>query len=106
MNALENWQTVGSTSMVAPGECAGVVVCDKRLAIYFVNGEWFCTDNICTHQFAVLTDGWLEDHVIECPLHAGRFDIRTGMGLSPPIVQDIKTYQVRVQGESVQVNVD
>ena len=51
-----------------------------NLALYHVGDAWFCTDNICTHAFALLTDGWLEGHVIECPLHGGQFDIRTGKG--------------------------
>ena len=71
------------------------------LALYRVDGEFFCTDNVCTHAYALLTDGWLEGHVIECPLHAGQFDIRTGKGLCPPITTDLRTLLVRIDGEDL-----
>ena len=76
-----------------------------RLALYHVNGTLFCTDNVCTHAFALLTDGWLEGFTIECPLHAGQFDIRTGCGMGPPIDKSIRTYSVRVEGDQVEVAV-
>jgi len=103
--ALE-WIRVASTGDVADGEAKALEVMGLHLALYHVGGEWFCTDNVCTHAFALLTDGWLEEHVIECPLHAGQFDIRTGKGLGPPIDADIKTFPVRVEGEAVMIALD
>ena len=58
------------------------------------DGEIFATDNICTHAYAKLSDGWIERGEIECPLHAGRFDIRTGKATAPPCADDLKTYPV------------
>jgi len=60
---------------------------------------------VCTHAFALLTEGFLDGEVIECPLHAGRFDVRTGKGLCAPIETDLATYQVRVDGADVLVAV-
>ena len=45
----------------------------------------------------------MEKGEIECPLHAGRFDIKTGKATAPPCVDDIKTYPVRVEGGEIQV---
>ncbi len=77
---------------------------DKQIALYNVDGEIYATDNVCSHAFAMLTDGWLDGNEIECPLHAGRFDVRTGKGLGPPIPCDIKSYKVRIVGDEVQVD--
>jgi nitrite reductase/ring-hydroxylating ferredoxin subunit len=65
--------------------------------------EILATDNICTHAFALLSDGWLDGDCIECPLHAGRFDVRTGKALGPPVDEDIKVYPVRIVGDDIQV---
>ncbi len=97
------WVHVASVSDVAEGEALAVEVMDRNLAVYHVGGEWFCTDNICTHALAFLTDGWLDGHVVECPLHAGQFDIRTGKGLSAPIEKDLQTFPVKVEGDAILV---
>jgi nitrite reductase/ring-hydroxylating ferredoxin subunit len=97
------WTRVAAAEDVPQGEPWPVEVQGRQLALYRVGAEWFCTDNVCTHAFALLSDGWLEGHVIECPLHNGQFDIRTGRGLGPPITEDLHTFPVRVDGEEVLV---
>ncbi len=99
----EDWIRVAATGDVAEGEAKPVEAGGRSLALCRVEGEWFCTDNVCSHAFALLTDGWLEGHVIECPLHAGQFDIRTGAGQGPPIDTDIKTFPVKIEGDAVLV---
>ena len=75
-----------------------VSVAGRKLAIYHLeNGEFHATSNVCTHGFALLTDGWLEGCEIECPLHAGRFDVRTGEGKCSPIERDLETFEVDVR---------
>ena len=103
MSDNDNWFTVASRSALAEGEITGVSVGEEQIALYNLGGEIYATANICSHAFALLSDGWLDGEVVECPLHAGRFDIKTGKGLGPPIPCDIKTYPVRVVGDEVQV---
>ena len=94
MDDVGNWTRVASVADVPEGEPVPVEVEDRQLALYRVSDEWFCTDNVCTHAFALLTDSWLEGHVIECPLHNGQFDIRTGRGLCAPITEGLQTFPV------------
>ena len=68
--------------------------------------EIFATDDVCTHAYAKLSDGWLDKGEIECPLHAGRFDVKTGKATAPPCTDDLKTYPVRVSGNEIQVKLD
>jgi len=76
-----------------------------ELAIYRLDGDEFrATDNICTHAHAYLSEGWFENGIIECPLHAGCFDVRSGKGLGAPITEDLRTYPVRIEGGMVQVD--
>ncbi len=100
--AEANWVRVASASAIGEGEMLGVEAGGHSIAVYKLDGgEWCATDNVCTHAFALLTDGWLEDGVIECPLHAGRFECRTGKGLGEPIDEDLKTFAVKVEGDDV-----
>lgn len=97
------WVTVAPRSALGDGDVLAVEASGKPIALYNVGGELYATDNLCTHAFAFLSDGWLDGDVIECPLHAGRFEVKTGKGLGPPIPCDIKTYKVRVLGEEIQL---
>ena len=74
-----------------------------ELALYDVGGEVFATDNLCTHAQAFLTDGTLAGDIVECPLHGGRFSVRSGAGLGPPIPCDLKTYPARVAEGEIQL---
>src|SRR5579863_8852075 len=95
------WKSVASRSSLSEGDMRAIAVSDKQIALYDVEGEIFATDNVCSHAFAMLTDGWLDGNEIECPLHAGRFDVKTGKGLGPPIQCDIKSYRVRLVGDDI-----
>jgi len=101
--ADEQWTKVAVLSALAPGQMVGVEVGDKPIAIYNVDGEIFATDNLCTHAFAMLTDGILEDGVVECPLHGGSYKVKTGEGLGPPVPCDLKTYPIRLVGDDIEV---
>ena len=52
-----------------------------------------------------VTDGWMEGTTIECPLHAGQFDVCTGKGLGAPIEEDLKCFPVRVEGGDILVEI-
>jgi 3-phenylpropionate/trans-cinnamate dioxygenase ferredoxin subunit len=64
-------------------------------------GELYAIDDTCTHQDASLADGWLEGCLIECPLHASRFDLRTGQVSGPPAKRPIRTHIVSVRDGTV-----
>jgi naphthalene 1,2-dioxygenase system ferredoxin subunit len=105
MAEAEEWITVARRSALSEGEVLGVEAQGKPLALYNIDGEIFATDGLCTHAFAFLSEGWLDGDVIECPLHAGRFEVKTGKGLGPPIPCDIQTHPVRVVGDEIQVKI-
>lgn len=105
MRAEENWITVAQRDALEVSSVTGVKAGDLDIALYNIDGEVFATHNICTHAQALLSDGWLEGDIIECPLHGGRFEVKTGKGLGAPIICDLKTLPVRIQGDVVQVNV-
>ena len=100
----EQWVSVAKVADVAVGQMKAVEANDKNLAIYNLGGTFYATDNECTHAYALLTDGTVDGEVVECPLHGGAFEIKTGKGLGAPIFCDLKTYPTRIAGDDVQVN--
>ncbi|BBU33266.1 aromatic hydrocarbons catabolism-related dioxygenase [Caballeronia pedi] len=85
-------------------EPLGVTIGEERIALYLLDGEVHATHNVCTHQFALLSDGYMEDGCIECPLHQGRFDIRTGAAQCAPVTQALRVYGVQVEGGDIYVD--
>ena len=101
----ETWLEAANAADLPAGEMKAVELGGAKLALYNVEGEFFATSNICTHAFTFLTDGYLEGHLIECPLHAGQFDVRTGEGQGPPISCNLRTFPARVRGGKVEISV-
>ena len=79
---------------VPEGEVIKVEHGDLELAVYNVEGDFYVTDNACTHGPGELSEGYLEGHVIECDFHQGQFDIRDGSIVAPPCIVELKTYKV------------
>ena len=76
------------------------------LAVYNVGGEFFVTDNECTHGAASLAEGILEDDIIECTLHFGAFNVKTGKAVLAPCFNALRTYKVVLQDGQVMVDLD
>ncbi|WP_240136439.1 bifunctional 3-phenylpropionate/cinnamic acid dioxygenase ferredoxin subunit [Streptomyces sp. MUM 178J] len=67
------------------------------------DGELFAIDDTCTHQDASLADGWVEDCWVECPLHASKFNLKTGEVDAPPAKLPVRTHEVVVENGMVYV---
>jgi 3-phenylpropionate/trans-cinnamate dioxygenase ferredoxin component len=67
------------------------------------DGELYAIDDTCTHQDASLSDGWLEGCEVECPLHASKFDLRSGKVDAPPAKLPVRTHQVVVMDGMIHV---
>ena len=101
-----NWHKVAVRAEIMEEEPLRVDVGDTPIVLYEVDGDVFATHDVCTHAEASLSEGFQDGDTIECPMHSGCFNIRTGEALGPPVIVDIKTYQVRLEGDDVLVRVD
>jgi len=68
--------------------------------------SFFCTDGLCTHEEVDLSEGLVIDYIIECPMHNGQFDYRSGEALRTPVCVDIKTYPTRVENDRILIAID
>lgn len=77
---------------------------DPPVSVFHTDdGEVFAIDDTCTHQDASLADGWLEGCEVECPLHASKFDLRTGAVDAPPAKRPVRTHAVLIEDGTVWV---
>jgi nitrite reductase/ring-hydroxylating ferredoxin subunit len=84
------------TADVAPGAALKVEIGDLAFAVFNVDGEFYVTDDACTHGPGLLSEGYVEGDVVECNFHGGQFNIRTGEVVSPPCMVPVRTYPANV----------
>jgi naphthalene 1,2-dioxygenase ferredoxin component len=101
LQATEKRRRVARLEDLPMGEAIAVNVDGREIALYRVDSGVYATDNICTHGAARLCDGFLEGHLIECPLHQGAFDIRSGAPTRAPAEQAIATYGVEIKNGEI-----
>jgi 3-phenylpropionate/trans-cinnamate dioxygenase ferredoxin subunit len=101
------WVRACATEEVEEEDVIAVVIDGKAYAIYqSENQEFYASDGYCTHQRTLLCDGLVMDGVIECPKHNGRFDYRTGKALGAPVIEYLRIYHTKVEGDGVYIQFD
>ena len=99
------WHEAAPAEAVGEDEALRVDVGGETIALCRSAGGVFAVHNVCTHQFALLSDGYVENGCIECPLHQGRFDLRTGAALEGPVTEPVKTYAVKTENGKIFVEI-
>ena len=82
-----------------------VETADLVLAVYNVDGQFYVTDDQCTHGPGSLSEGELYNHEIECHFHGGRFDVRTGQVTAPPCIVPIRSYKAWIEANDVMIEI-
>ena len=100
-----NWILVGTTDNVEGEDIIRLDHNDKTFCVYKLEDGFYATDGICTHEAVHLEDGLVMDNEIECPMHQGVFDIKTGEAVSPPACDDLKTYPVKVEDNNIYIQI-
>jgi NAD(P)H-dependent nitrite reductase small subunit len=106
MSKLDGWCRVAALSRLRDDEPCVVKLGGRPVALYRVDGQVYAIDDVCTHEFALLSQGFIEGRTIECPLHQAKFDITTGRCLAAPATVDLNRYAVRIEGDDVYVSVE
>ena len=101
----ENWHLVGTTDNMEVEDILRFDHGDKTFCIYMLEDGFYATDGICTHEVVHLEDGIVMDNEVECPMHQGVFDIKTGKAVSPPACDDLKTYPVKVEDNNIYIQI-
>ena len=102
MNEINNeWLEVSDDTKVEVEDIIRFDHENKTYCIYRLEDGYYATDGVCTHENVHLEEGLVIDDEIECPMHQGIFNIKTGKAISPPACEDLKTYQVKVENGKI-----
>jgi len=97
------WTDAAAIDELWDGAGHGVTLQGRELALFRIGEAVYATDAFCTHGQARLCEGFVEGHEVECPLHQGRFDLRSGAATGAPATAALKTYPLRIEAGRIQV---
>lgn len=94
---------LGQSDMLADGDFTTIPIGDRELLLARVGDRYFAVSNACTHALGWLDMGMLDTATfeIECPLHGGRYDLRSGEATREPCTVPIETFDVTVEAGRV-----
>lgn len=95
-----------SLKELPPGASAQIHVQGRDIALFNVDGQIYAIDDHCSHAEAPLSDGVVHGCEIECPLHGARFDLKTGENLTPPALEPVDTFEIKIEGDDVYIHTD
>ena len=94
---------VTTLDALPPGAGKAFTVAGKRLAFFNVAGRIYAIDDVCPHDGGPLSEGSLEGTTVTCPWHGAEFDVTCGEVLCPPAVENVVSYPVFLNGDSIEV---
>ena len=92
-----------SDALLQDGQMKRIKVEDQEIVLTRVGGQYYAFGGSCSHYGAPLDEGVLTGHSVICPWHHACFDIRNGLRLEPPALNDIPHFPVRIEGGNVLV---
>ena len=99
----DGFVTVARIGEIPEGDVKVVRLEDQPVAVFHVAGAYYALDDVCTHDGGPLAEGIVQGHVIECPRHGAKFDIRTGEVLALPATAPVTAYAVKIEGDEIKV---
>lgn len=92
----------GKTSEIPPGKMIKVSIDGRDVLVANIDGEYYATDDSCTHSGSSLSEGKLDGCVITCGWHKAEFDCKTGNLVKfPAKINNLGTYKVTVEDDNV-----
>ena len=80
------------------------IIDDVDVAVFKVDDEIYAVNNVCPHQLAaVISDGFVEDCTVHCPVHGWQFDLRTGILVDG--IRGLDSYETKIENDDVYVKV-
>ena len=101
----DNWIEVAKADSIDIDDLIRFDHDNKTFCIYRIEDGYYSTDGLCTHEDVHLEDGLVMDDEIECPMHQGVFNIKSGEATSPPACNALKTYPVKVENGKIYIKV-
>ncbi|MDA1283546.1 MAG: non-heme iron oxygenase ferredoxin subunit [Proteobacteria bacterium] len=101
-----NWHLVCNEDEIDMDDLIRFDFKNSTYCVYRINDGFYATDGICTHEAVHLEDGLVMNGEIECPMHQGIFDIKTGKAKSPPACKDLNIYSVKSEERKIFIQIN
>ena len=93
------WIRIAYCHDVPVREGRAVRVGRREIAIFNLGSRFLAVENRCPHRGGPLADGIVSGSTIVCPLHAWKFSLESGAGVSATSQGScVKTFPTRVEG--------
>ncbi len=102
----QRWVRIATTGEVPEDEMVGLNVEGRAIGLYHIGSRIYAAEDVCPHARVLLSKGRFDGKVVECPIHAARFNVVTGRRLSGPVCRDLHTYPVRIEGDAILVDIE
>ncbi|WP_419162547.1 Rieske (2Fe-2S) protein [Candidatus Palauibacter sp.] len=102
---MSRFVTVARLEDVGENNTKGVMIDDLAIVLVNSGGEIHALENRCSHEEFPLSEGEVAAGEITCTLHGARFDLATGAARALPAIMAVRTFNVRLDGDEIQVDV-
>jgi nitrite reductase/ring-hydroxylating ferredoxin subunit len=103
---MHPWHDVAARDQLDPDFPLGVEVQGRKLGLYVVGQAVHAVEDVCPHAYALLSQGFVENGVVECPLHAAKFDVATGKCLNAMGQRDLTCFPVQIVDGRVSIQLE
>lgn len=100
------FKKLAKLSDVLEGKVLSIETRYVRVGLTKVNGEILAFEDVCSHDGEIISEGQIENGCIVCPRHLAKFDLKTGQALCMPATEPITVFEVKINGEDVEVNLE
>ncbi len=103
MTTKNKWHKTVAEDQLKDGAPLGARIGTRAVFLARVEGRIYAMSGKCSHYGGHLEKGRLQDHIITCPLHTARFDVRSGQVQAPPALNDLARYETKVEAGDIYV---
>jgi 3-phenylpropionate/trans-cinnamate dioxygenase ferredoxin component len=99
-----SWTPVCTLAELGEDTAVSVNIGEEPVCVARSEGKVYALRDVCSHAEIALSDGEIEDGMVECWLHGSRFDLATGVPTSLPANRPVPTYPVKLEGDTVLID--
>jgi nitrite reductase/ring-hydroxylating ferredoxin subunit len=99
------WTDAAAAADVQEGRPVQVEVAGQQVVLVRQGGQVHAMSAICGHWGGPLAEGSITDGCLECPWHGSRFRLEDGSVARGPATTPQLSYEVRTEGERLQLRV-
>lgn len=103
---MSDFEFVATTDEIPENGMKLVEVDEQLVLIVHVDGQFYCIDDVCTHDGGTLCDGKIDGYEVACPRHGAKFDVRTGAATKMPATQPTGTHEVKLEDDKIYVKLN